>query len=466
MTKTQIPTAVGGTIAHADDERRAGFLDAVMARIEGCFRRCEPRRLVRDFVLGLLMELDDHNCWTLGEALGHTGPHRLQHLLSRAKWDERQVLDQTALWAAGHLTGPDGCGDVGGDAVFIVDETGDAKSSTDCVGAARQYSGSLGGVALCQVTVNLTLATPRGHTIIDRRLYLPRDWAADEERRELAGVPEQVEFATKPQLAAAMLTHACDRRIGAAFVAGDEVYGGRDLRRTVRGLGMGYVMAVKHDHTVTLGPHTTTARKAVRLIGDGGWQRMRTGTGTKGVRSYDWAMLAITPDDTPDRGQAGDRSGDQAGCAVLLVRRHRYTRKLSYYRCFSTRPVPLARLVAVATVRWKIEEDHQLAKQACGLDKGQTTCWRSWHRWTCLALLAYTYLAVTTATEHHPDDADDPELIPITVPELLRLIRGTVVPPPVRDPAHRHAWSLWRRRHQQRARTCHHAWHTYAETTP
>jgi SRSO17 transposase len=115
-------------------------LDAVMARIEGCFRRCEPRRPVREFVLGLLMELEDHNCWTLGEALGHTGPR-------------------------------------------------DAKSSTDCVGAARQYSGSLGEFALCQVTVNFI--------------------------------------------------HACDRRTGAAFVAGDEVCGGRDLRRTVRSLGMG-----------------------------------------------------------------------------------------------------------------------------------------------------------------------------------------------------------------------------------
>jgi SRSO17 transposase len=464
-----IPAAVGGTIAHADDERRAGFLDAVMSRIAGCFRRCEPRQLVREFVLGLLMELEDHNCWTLGEALGHSGPHRLQHLLSRAKWDEQQVLDETAVWAAGHLTSgethsgadQDAGWDAGQDAVFIVDETGDAKSSTDCVGAARQYSGSLGGVALCQVTVIVTYATARGLTIIDRRLYLPRDWAADEERRELAGVPEQVEFATKPQLAAQMLTHAHTRQITALFAAGDEVYGGRELRACIRGLGMGYVMAVKHDHTVALGPHTTTARKAVRLIGDGGWQRMRTGTGTKGIRSYDWAMLAITPDDDPT-----DPAGDPAGQAILLVRRHRYTRKLSYYRCWSPHPVPLARLVSVATLRWKIEEDHQLAKQAAGLDKGQTTRWRSWHRWSCLALLAHTYLAVTAAAERATGGPSDPDLIAITVPELLRLIRGTIVPPPRNDLAHRHAWSLWRRRHQHRARQCHQAWHAYAETTP
>jgi SRSO17 transposase len=299
--ETEIPTTGGGTIAH---ERRAGFLDAVMARIWGCFCRCEPRRLVREFVLGLLMELEGTNCWTIAEALGHRGPHRLQHLLSRAKWDEQQVLDQAAEWAVEHLAD-------GGDAVLIVDETGDAKSSTDRVGAARQYSGSLGGVALCQVAVNLAYATGRGHTIIDRRLYLPKDWTFDEERRELAGVPEQIEFATKPQLAARMLTHAHGREIRAAFVAGDEVYGGRDLRACIRGLDMGYVMAVKHDHTVTLGPRATTARKAVRLIPNRGWQRIRTGT--KGVRSYDWAMLAITPDDTPgDRGRVRRPAGAPA----------------------------------------------------------------------------------------------------------------------------------------------------------
>jgi SRSO17 transposase len=128
---------------------------------------------------GLLMELDDHNCWTIAEAIGHRGPHRLQHLLSRAVWDDQQVLDIAAAWAASHLDD--------GDAVLIVDETADEKSSADCVGAARQYSGTVGGVALCQVAVTLTYATGRGHALIGRALYLPEGCAADEEHRELAG---------------------------------------------------------------------------------------------------------------------------------------------------------------------------------------------------------------------------------------------------------------------------------------
>lgn len=138
-------------------------------------------------------------------------------------------------------------------------------------------------------------------------------------------------------------------------------------------------MAVKHDHTITFAGTRAT--------------------GGKGIRSYDWAMLAIDADNVPDGQQ------QRPGHSVLLVRRHRYTRKPSFYRCWNPRPVPLSRLVAVATIRWRIEEDHQLAKQTSGLDKGQTRTWTSRHRWTALTLLAYTFLVVGTAQErpdHHP----------------------------------------------------------------
>ena len=120
-------------------------------------------------------------------------------------------------------------------------------------GAARQYSGTVGGVALCQVAVTLTYAAGRGHALLGRALYLPEARAADEEHRELAGVPEEVLFATKPQLAGGLLDRAQSRGIRAAFVAGDEVCGGRELRRGIRRRGMGYVMAVRANHTMTAG---------------------------------------------------------------------------------------------------------------------------------------------------------------------------------------------------------------------
>jgi SRSO17 transposase len=210
-------------------------------------------------VSGLLMELEDHNCWTVAEAAGHRGPHRLQHLLSRAVWDEQQMLDTAAGWAASHLDD--------GDAVLIVDETADEKSSTDAAGAARQYSGTVGGIALCQVAVTLTYATSRGHALIGRALYLPEGCAGDEEHRDLAGIPEEVLFATKPQLADGLLDRAHSRGTRAAFVTGDEVYGGRALRRGIRRRGMGYVMAVRANHVITAGAgRTLTAAEAVPLI--------------------------------------------------------------------------------------------------------------------------------------------------------------------------------------------------------
>jgi SRSO17 transposase len=282
--------------------------------------------------------------------------------------------------------------------VLIVDETADEKSSADCAGAARQYSGTAGGVALCQVAVTLTFATSRGHALNGRALYLPEGCAADEEHRELAGVPEEVMFATKPQLAGDLLDRAHGLGIRAAFVAGDEVYGGRQLRRSIRQGGMGYVLAVRANHVVSIGSgRAVTAAAAARLIPARAWHRMRTGSGTKGTRHYDWAMLQVASDDTPD--------GHGDGHSVLLARRHRYTGTLSYYRCWTPGPIPLSKLIATASARWQIEEDHQLSKQAARLNAGQVIRWKSWHRWTAICLLAYLYLAVAVALQRQHDGA-------------------------------------------------------------
>ncbi|MGI5285163.1 IS701 family transposase [Nonomuraea polychroma] len=453
MNQDQAAAARAVTVAH---DEHAALQQELLAQVAWCFPRRESRATCGQMLAGLLMELEDKNCWTLAEAVGHLTPDRLQHFLARASWDEQQVMARAARWAIEHLD--DGDTD---HTVLIIDETADAKSSTDAAGAARQYSGTLGGVALCQVAVHLAYATSRGHAILDRALYLPESRAADEEHRELAHIPDEVMFATKPQLAGDLLERAHAAGVRAAFAAGDEVYGGRELRTRIRALDLGYVLAVRSSTTVsTHAGRTLTAKDAVSLIPAGAWMRLRTGSGTKGTRHYDWAMLTILPDDTPD--------GQDHGHSALLVRRHRYTGQTSFYRCWSLRPVPLARLIHVATFRWRIEEDHQLAKQTCGLDAGQVIRWRSWHRWSTMALLAYAFIAVATAHQRQLDGplVEHLGLVAIAIPELLRQLRGIVIPDPRRDREHRLTWSIWRRRHQYRARLCHQRWHAYAETTP
>ena len=428
-----------------------------MAQVAPCFARRETRLTCKDMVHGLLSELEDRNCWTLAEAAGHACPYRMQHLLSRARCDEQRMLDTAAGWAVGRLS----AGQDGADAVLIVDETADEKSSDSCAGASHQYSGTVGGTAMCQVAVTLTWAAPAGHALIGRALYLPEGWAADEERRELAGVPDEITFKTKPQLAGDLLQHAHDQGIRAGFVAGDEVYGGRDLRKSIRARGTGYVLAVRSNYAVTLpSSRCLSVKTASNLVKPAMWQRMRTGSATKGAKDYDWAMIGILPDDTPD-------DQEDSGHAFLLLRRHRYTGTVSYYLCWSPGPVPLAKLISVAVARWKIEEDHQQSKQVSGLDSGQVTTWTSWHRWTAICLLAYIFLAVAAAFQRARDE--DPGilgLIPVTIPELLRQLRGTVIPEPRRDRAHRDGWSLWRRRHQYRARQAHQRWQAYADSLP
>ena len=249
-----------------------------MARVAPYFARRETRLTCRRMVNGLLSELDDYNCWTLAEAAGQASPCPMQHLLSRARCDDRAILDATAGWAVEQLNGE--CDGNSGEAILIVDETSDVKSSADCAGAARQYCGATSGVALCQVAVTLTYAVPAGHALIGRALYLPADWAADEERRELAGVPDEVMFATKPELAGQLLKQAHDRGVRAAFTAGDEVYGGLDLRRRIRELGTGYVMAVRSNHAVPLpSGHRLAVKTAQKLVKPSMWQRMRAGVG-------------------------------------------------------------------------------------------------------------------------------------------------------------------------------------------
>ncbi|WP_406190597.1 hypothetical protein OG331_51190 [Streptomyces sp. NBC_01017] len=139
---------------------------------------------------------------------------------------------------------------------------------------------------------------------------------------------------------------------------------------------------------------------------------------------------------------------------MLVARRHRYTGEVSYFRCWAPGDVALATLMEVISRRWRIEETFQLTKGFTGLDQGQVTCWNSWMRWSLFSLFAAVVLALTAAAIHEGSERQ-PGLVPLTCPELIRLLRAIVLPPAARDRDHVLRWIAWRRRHQAVATACH-----------
>lgn len=215
----------------------------VIERIASRFSRYEPLRHAAGLMQGMLVRLERKNCWTIAEHRGHTSPHALQHLLGRAKWDADALRDDLRDSVASHLDDPG--------AVLVIDETGDVKKGNCSVGAQRQYTGTAGWIENVQVTVYPAYAAARGHAFIDRALYLPQSWTDDIGRCAAAGVPAEVEFATKPALAGQMATRALDGGVPAAWVAGDEVYGADPaLRATIEGHELGYVLQIAANRRV------------------------------------------------------------------------------------------------------------------------------------------------------------------------------------------------------------------------
>jgi len=434
--------AAGHSVA-VEPARWQELLDELLGQVAGRFARVELRRRARAFVGGLLSDLPCKNCWTIAEHAGDASPDGMQHLLARAVWDHEGVRDDVRGYVVEHL------GDPG--AVLVVDETGDLKKGTSTVGVQRQYTGTAGRVENAQVAVYLVYASDAGHAMIDRELYVPQGWTDDPDRCRAAGIPDQVGFATKPALATQMLARTLDAHVPAAWVTGDEVYGADPgLRAELEARGVGYVLAVACDHPVRCGGATRRADALLTRIPARAWQQVSCGKGAKGHRLYDWAFVRL---DHSHHGHGCPAPEGQAGRHWLMVRRNQRTGELAFYRCFTPRPTPLATLVRVAGTRWTVEERFQTGKGLVGLDQHQVRRWRSWYRWVTLAMLAHAFLVVAALTERAQRPPPS-ELIPLTCNEIQHLF-AALLARPVGDLGHRLRWSVWRRRHQARARTCH-----------
>jgi SRSO17 transposase len=205
-------------------------------------KRPEPRRrlasYVRAVIAGGTNGVERRNGWQLAEAAGEATPYGMQRLIAQATWDAEAVRDDLTAYMREHLGTPAGIG--------ILDETGFLKKWDKAAGVQRQYSGTTGRIENCQIGVFLVYRGRHGTTaLVDRALYLPEAWCSDRVRCRTAGIPDEVGFATKPQLAQRMLARALDAGLPMAWVTGDTVYGqDRRLRLWLEARGQPFVLAV------------------------------------------------------------------------------------------------------------------------------------------------------------------------------------------------------------------------------
>jgi SRSO17 transposase len=356
----------------------AGFTGFV-GRFASRFARVEPRRQMVAYLRGLLGETERKNGWTLAEAAGEAGPEGMQRLLNSYTWDSDGVRDDVR----------DAVVEVLGDAVrgvLIADETGFLKKGTRSAGVARQYSGTAGRIENSQIGVFLGYVADRGRALIDRELYVPKEWIGDRDRCRVAGIPDEVEFATKPELAQRMIARVVKAGIPFSWFTADEAYGqvGR-LRLWLEEHDIGHVLAVPTSQMViSMDLRQRRVHTVIAELDETAWHRLSCGDGAHGHRMYDWAVVDIRPLRRADVGH------------WLLARRSLSDpTKIAYYMCFGPANTDLAELVRVAGSRWAIEECFHTAKNETGLDHYQARRYQAWYRHITLSMAASAFLTIT-----------------------------------------------------------------------
>jgi SRSO17 transposase len=427
-----------------------------MAVLRPCFARTQTWLQAGRYLNALVSDLPSRNGWTIGEHAGDRSPARAQRLLNRASWDEAAAMSQVRRYAAAGLDAAARRSRRARMTVGALDETGQEKQGSSTSGVKRQYMGCAGRVANGINTVHLAYVREKtGHALAGARQWIPAEDIKDPVRSLVAGLPPGLRFRTKGELAIDVLTDAYGDGLSFDFVCGDEVYGAcTALREFLEGRGQAYVLRVASNFTLALTAGTTlTCAEAVKkLLGrKRGWEVRSAGNGSKGERWYAWAWLAT----------ASPRHS-------LLVRRHLKTGELAFHYCYvpAGQLASKARLIRAAGLRWPVEESFQFGKGCFGLDQCQARLYTAILRHIVLVMAALAICAVTAAmlrdrtdtqapppASPHAAPPADPGLIPLSVPEIRRLLAAALTRP--KPPGHAARWLQWRRRHQARSRWFH-----------
>jgi SRSO17 transposase len=378
---------VSGATVEATLELWAASLRDAKARIRPLFTQERVAASAGQFLDGLLGPERRKTGWMRAEAAGDPGPWRQQAILGRGRWEADALRDLVRDYALETLADPD--------AVLVADETGFLKQGkTSCGVGRRQYTGSAGKIANCQIGVFAAYASRHGHAFIDRALYLPRAWTDDPARLAAAHVPPGAGFATKPRLAGRMVERAIAAGVPFAWVAGDGVYGVGEIEMAPRRHGKGYVLGVNATHPfnswVGKPEVAGTAEQIAQGLEPAAWRRLSAGEGTKGPRLYDWAYLELADLDADEFGDGATGVWTRG----LLIRRNIADGECAYFTTWCPAGTATETLVAVEGRRWAIEDAFEAAKNELGLDHNETRSWHGWHRHVALVMLAFAMLAV------------------------------------------------------------------------
>lgn len=389
-------------------------LDLFLERYAPLFGREETQRHADQYLQGLLLKGERRNVENIAESVEGGVVRSLQKFVGQARWQDDGVLEELQRHAVLEIGDADG--------VLNVDETGFPKKGAKSVGVKRQYAGCLGRVDNCQVGVFLNYQTPTAHVLMDRRIFLPEEWAADGERREEAGVPEDVVFRTKPELALEMVRAAVERGVPFRWVGGDSLYGDSPVFvQGVRALDKHYVMDVSSSMHVWLSepevipagrqgkrgratsqPRVTTKPIPVSEVMTPApvtvWRRIVIAEGSQGPRTYEYAEIPVW----------FSEEGLPSGPERLLIRRTLSQKaEIKYQRTNAPATIGMDKVARVGGGRWTVEEDFQTGKSECGLDEYETRGWVGWRHHTALAMLALWFLMLQRQRLGEKRAADD-----------------------------------------------------------
>jgi SRSO17 transposase len=359
-------------------------LRQVKAHLKSLFAHPSVAASAAAFLDGLLGPERRKTGWMRAEAAGDPGPWRQQAVLGRSHWDTDALRDMVREYALETLASPG--------AVLVIDETGFLKQGQNSCGVGRQYTGSAGKIASCQIGVFAAYVSDKGCAFIDRQLYLPQDWTTKPERLAAAHVPDAIRFVTKPQIAAAMIERALATGVPFAWVATDTIYGALAMR--LRRAGKGYVLGAhatdRFNSWDKCPPVAGTAETIAKALCPETWQRLSAGNGTKGPRLYDWAYLELADLEAEEYNEA------LAGLWTrgLLIRRAIADGDLAFFSTWCPAGTPMEILVRVEGQRWAIEDAFETAKTELGLAHNETRSWHGWHRHVSLVMLAFAMMAV------------------------------------------------------------------------